>query len=152
MAPTLEPASRRGRVHRLETGVTIVDDSYNASPVAMHRLLELLAAAPGRRVAVLGEMYELGEVSADAHREVGLASAASCDLLVATGGDDAVRLAEAAVGGGLAPSAVHRVDNAAAAAELLVRLLEPGDVVLVKGSRGVGLDHTVDALLGREAA
>ncbi|MCU0302617.1 MAG: UDP-N-acetylmuramoyl-tripeptide--D-alanyl-D-alanine ligase [Thermoanaerobaculales bacterium] len=152
VAPRLEPAPRRGRVHTLAAGVTLVDDSYNASPVAMRRLLELLAVAPGRRVAVLGEMFELGERSAEAHREVGRAAASACDLLVATGGAAAGELAAAARDAGLEPGSVHHVADAEAAAELLARVLEPADVVLIKGSRGVGLDRTVDALLGREAA
>ena len=149
---TLEPAPRRGRIHRLAAGVTVVDDSYNASPVAMRRLLELLAAAPGRRVAVLGEMYELGEHTAEAHRQVGCAAAECCDVLVATGGENAAELAEAARTAGLEPAMVHQVADAEAAVELLLTLLEADDVVLVKGSRGVGLDRTVDALLGQEAA
>ena len=65
-------------VHELADGITIVDDSYNASPIAMRRLLQLLSAAGGRRVAVLGEMYELGEEAGEAHREVGACAAASC--------------------------------------------------------------------------
>lgn len=152
VAPTLEPAPRRGRIHRLAMGATLVDDSYNASPLAMRRLLEMLAAAPGRRVAVLGEMYELGDGDADAHREVGRVAAASCDLVVATGLENAGELASAARAAGQDAGAVHHVDDAEAAARLLQSLLRPGDVVLIKGSRGVGLDRTVDALLGWEAA
>ncbi len=117
IAPTLEPAPHRGRIHKLASGITLVDDSYNASPVAMRRLLEMLAAGPGRRVAVLGEMYELGEHSAEAHRRVGGTAAASCDLLVATGGADAAELAGAARAAGMNPDAVHHVADAEAAAE-----------------------------------
>ena len=148
VAPKLEPAPRRGRIHELANGITIVDDSYNASPIAMRRLLQLLSAAGGRRVAVLGEMYELGEMAGEAHREVGASAAANCDLLVAVGSENALELAEAARHAGLAGTAVRHVDNAEAAGELLSSILEPGDVVLIKGSRGVGLDKTVDALLG----
>ena len=148
VAPKLEPAPRRGRIHELASGITIVDDSYNASPIAMRRLLQLLSAADGRRVAVLGEMYELGEMAGEAHREVGASAAANCDLLVAVGSENALELAEAARHAGLAGTAVRHVDNAEAAGELLSSILEPGDVVLIKGSRGVGLDKTVDALLG----
>lgn len=152
VAADLAPAPRRGRIHRLAVGVTIVDDSYNASPLAMRRLLELLASAPGRRVAVLGEMYELGDRSVEDHRQVGREAAGCCDLLVAAGSDHAAILAEAARTAGLAPAMVHHVADAETAAELLESLLQPDDVVLVKGSRGVGLDRTVDALLGQEAA
>jgi UDP-N-acetylmuramoyl-tripeptide--D-alanyl-D-alanine ligase len=140
----------RGRVLRTAGGATVVDDSYNASPVAVRRLLELLARAPGRRVAVLGEMYELGTLAAAAHDEAGRLAAAACELLVAVGGDHADRLAAAARAAGLA--AVHRAADAGAATELLERELREGDVVLVKGSRGVGLDATVAELVGGEAA
>ena len=152
VAPTLEPAAHRGRVHRLSMGATVVDDSYNASPLAMRRLLEMLAVAPGRRIAVLGEMYELGDGSAEAHREVGRVAAASCDLVVATGADGAGELASSARAAGMETNTVSQVDDAEAAAELLKNVLRPADIVLVKGSRGVGLDRTVDALLGWEAA
>ena len=151
VAPTLEPAPRRGRIYKLAAGVTLVDDSYNASPLAMRRLLEMLATASGRRVAVLGEMYELGEQTAEAHRQVGRLAATSCDFLIATGEVGAVELARAARAAGLDPDAVHQVSDAEAAVQLLRTVLQPDDVVLIKGSRGVGLDRTVDALLGREA-
>jgi UDP-N-acetylmuramoyl-tripeptide--D-alanyl-D-alanine ligase len=152
VVPTLEPAPRRGRIHRLSAGVTIVDDSYNASPLAVRRLLELLAVVPGRRVAVLGEMYELGEATIDAHLQVGREAAGACDVLVAVGGEAAAELAAAARAAGMGAAMVHHVDDAESAAELMNTLLQPDDVVLVKGSRGVGLDRTVDALVEREAA
>lgn len=152
VVPTLEPAPHRGRIHRLDAGITLVDDSYNASPLAMRRLLEMLATAPGRRVAVLGEMYELGEQTSEAHRGVGREAAASCDLLIAIGGASAVELANAARTAGLAAGAVHRIADAEAAVDFLDTVLKRGDFVLIKGSRGVGLDRIVDTMLGREAA
>jgi UDP-N-acetylmuramoyl-tripeptide--D-alanyl-D-alanine ligase len=79
-------------------------------------------------------------------------AATACDLLVVVGGDDAAEMQAGAIAAGLSESAVHHVDDADAAAERVAALLEAGDVVLVKGSRGVGLDHTVDRLVGREAA
>lgn len=148
VAPKLKPAPHRGRVFELADGITVVDDTYNASPLAMRRLLEMLAAADGRRVAVLGEMFELGELAAEAHREVGACAAAACDVLVATGGDNALELAGEARAAGLENGAIHHVEDAEAASELLASILKPGDIVLIKGSRGVGLDRTVDALLG----
>jgi UDP-N-acetylmuramoyl-tripeptide--D-alanyl-D-alanine ligase len=142
----------RGRILHLVGGISMVDDSYNASPLAMHRLLELLARAPGRRIAVLGEMYELGDLATEAHAQVGREAASSCDVLIAVGSGDASSLAKAAVGSGLSDDAVHSTADAAGATDLLRRLLQEGDVVLVKGSRGVGLDRTVAALVGEEAA
>ncbi len=152
IALRLEAPPRRGRIHRLDGGITVVDDSYNASPLAMRLLLELLAAAPGRRVAVLGEMYELGKLSLEAHREVGRQAATVCDLLIATGGAPAGELAAAARAGGMAADTVIRAADAEAAGVVLAGVLRPGDVVLVKGSRGVGLDRTVDGLTGQDAA
>ncbi len=148
VAARLEPAPRRGRVHRLASGVTVVDDSYNASPAAVAAALELLAATAGRRVAVLGEMYELGAAAPAAHAEAGRRAASTADVLVAVGGEHAGTVAGAARAAGMPEGAVHLVPDAEAAARLLERLLEPGDVVLVKGSRGVELDRTVDALVG----
>lgn len=151
-APDLRPAAHRGRVLALADGISLVDDSYNASPLAVARVLELLARAPGRRIAVLGEMYELGELAGEAHETVGEKAAVSCDLLVAVGGADARRVAASAMRAGLSERAVHLAGDAEEAVELLRGLLRAGDVVLVKGSRGVGLDRTVAALAGEEAA
>lgn len=149
-AAELKAAPHRGEVLQLGRGVVLVDDSYNASPVAVERLLELLRKAPGRRVAVLGEMYELGELTGEAHRTVGRQAAAACDLLLAVGGEPARLVAKAAMAAGLRDA--RHVADADAATEVLKGLLEHGDVVLVKGSRGVGLDRTVGALVREEAA
>lgn len=149
-AAALKAAPHRGEVLQLGDGVVLVDDSYNASPVAVERLLELLRKAPGRRVAVLGEMYELGGLTDEAHRTAGRQAAEACDLLVAVGAEPARLMAEAATAGGL--SDVRHVADSEEATETLRKLLGPGDVVLVKGSRGVGLDRTVGALVREEAA
>ena len=151
-APDLVAPEHRGRVIAVGDGISLVDDSYNASPLAVGRLLELLARAPGRRVAVLGEMYELGDLAEEAHRDAGAKAATACDLLVAVGGADAGRIADGARDAGQPNESIHQVEDADRAAELLRRVLRPGDVVLVKGSRGVGLDRTVAALTGEGAA
>jgi UDP-N-acetylmuramoyl-tripeptide--D-alanyl-D-alanine ligase len=152
VAAELVAPEHRGHILAIGEDISLVDDSYNASPVAMRRLLELLARAPGRRVAVLGEMYELGELAAEAHAQVGAEAAAACDLLVVVGAEDAARVAAGARRAGLAEDCIHTVEDADGAADLLERLLRKGDVVLVKGSRGVGLDRTVAALAGEEVA
>lgn len=140
-AATLVPGPRRGVVHRLPGGVTLIDDSYNASPVASSRLLDLLGATPGRRIAVLGEMLELGEDAPRLHRGVGERAAAAADVVLAVGGDSARELA--------APSGARgrHVPDWAAALASLQTVLRPGDVVLIKGSRGIALDRVVDQLL-----
>ena len=151
-APSLTAPEHRGRLLEIGDGISLVDDSYNASPVAVRRLLELLARAPGRRDAVLGEMYELGDLAQEAHRHAGEQAAAACDLLIAVGGADANRIADGAREAGFPDGLVHLVEDADRATELLRRVLRPGDVVLVKGSRGVGLDRTVAELTGEGAA
>ena len=135
--------------HRAELvragGVTIVDDSYNASPASVAAAIELLAGLPGRRIAVLGEMLELGEGHVSGHRAVGEAAAAAVELLVVVG-PGAASIADAARDGGLAEDAVVRVADRDAALDALRPRLRPGDVVLVKASRGVALDLLVDQL------
>lgn len=125
--------------------ITILDDSYNAAPRSMRAALELLITLPGRHVAVLGEMYELGEGTEAGHREVGAAAAVLADLLVVVG-EGARPTAESARAAGLAPDRIAEVGDREAAQAALRTLLRPGDVVLVKASRGAELDRLVDAL------
>ena len=135
-------------------GVTVINDAYNASPVATIAALEALAALPGarRRIAVLGEMRELGALSATEHARVGHTVAASgVDVLVAVGDvtEPLVAAARADAGERLQ---VHRVDDATAARDVVVDLVAPGDAVLVKASRAVGLEVVAAALTGTGAA
>jgi UDP-N-acetylmuramoyl-tripeptide--D-alanyl-D-alanine ligase len=124
----------------------ILDDTYNAAPDSMVAALDLLATLPGRRVAVLGEMLELGEAAAEAHRRVGRYAAERVDLLVAVGPTASDYAAGASEGGLSGESVTEAADLDAALPALLARL-EPGDVVLLKGSRGAALDVLVDRLL-----
>jgi len=143
-------ATHRGQVIRLGR-VTLIDDSYNASPASVTAALDLLAGLPGRRIAVLGEMLELGKGAATGHRDVGTAAAATCDLLI-TVGSGASGIAAGARTAGLDGSRILEARDRDAAFDLLRSRLRDGDVVLVKASRGVELDLLVDALraeLGR---
>jgi UDP-N-acetylmuramoyl-tripeptide--D-alanyl-D-alanine ligase len=145
-------APHRGQVIKVGR-ITLIDDAYNASPGSVTAALDLLAGLPGRRVAVLGEMLELGKGSATGHREVGTAAAATCDLLVVVGAG-ATGIAAGARAAGLDPSRILEVRDRDAALDLLRSRLRDGDVVLVKASRGIELDLLVDALrveLGRGA-
>ncbi len=126
-------------------GITILDDSYNASPRSMRAAMELLASLPGRHVAVLGEMFELGDASDAGHREVGETAAGLVDLLVVIG-DGAALTASAARAAGLPADRIVRVADRAAAQAALRGLLAAGDVVLVKASRGAELEQLVVAL------
>lgn len=147
---SLRPVARRGSSAVLPSGVRVVDDSYNASPAAVEAMLAALGrtAAGGRRVAVLGEMLELGSSSEALHAACGRAAARTgVDVLVVIGGPAAQALADGAVRAGLDPARVHRFADSASAAPAVERLLAPGDVVLVKGSRGTRTDVVVDRLM-----
>jgi UDP-N-acetylmuramoyl-tripeptide--D-alanyl-D-alanine ligase len=126
-------------------GVTLVDDSYNASPRSVVAALELLSGLPGRRGAVLGEMLELGEASEDGHRTVGEAAARTVDWLVVVG-RDAAPIAEGALDAGMDPGRITTARDAEAVLATLPPRLRSGDVVLIKASRGIGLDRLVDGL------
>jgi UDP-N-acetylmuramoyl-tripeptide--D-alanyl-D-alanine ligase len=143
-----EPSKMRGQVVRLGNGATIVDDSYNSSPRALEAMLAALASVRDatRRVVVAGEMLELGPESEQLHREAGGAAArAGIDLLIGVRGD-ARALVEAARDAGMGDSAIF-VESPEAAAEWLAGNLADGDVVLVKGSRGVATDRVVSKLV-----
>jgi UDP-N-acetylmuramoyl-tripeptide--D-alanyl-D-alanine ligase len=148
-ASRLQAAPHRGQVVRLSEGIVVIDDSYNASPAATRGALDVLRTAEtsGHRLAVLGEMLELGERTAELHASVGrAAAAASLDLLIAVGGEAARTLADAAVAAGLPRARVQNVATSEAAADVVVSVIRPGDVVLVKGSRGVRTDRVVERL------
>ncbi len=131
--------------------VTVIDDSYNASPGSVAAALEVLRDLPGRSVAVLGEMLELGDAHDEGHRAVGDAAGRSAALLVVVG-SAAGAIATAAADAGLALDRIHVVPDAAVALDVLRPRLRDGDVVLVKGSRGIGLDALVDALRAERGA
>jgi UDP-N-acetylmuramoyl-tripeptide--D-alanyl-D-alanine ligase len=135
--------------HRVELvrlrGATIIDDSYNASPGSVIAALDLLGELPGRHVAVLGEMLELGDAHESGHREVGDVAGGIADLLIVVGAD-ASGIVAGAIDGGIDPTSVHVAADAEAALDTLRPRLRDGDVVLVKASRGIGLDRLVDAL------
>jgi UDP-N-acetylmuramoyl-tripeptide--D-alanyl-D-alanine ligase len=143
----IELALTPGRGERigLPGGVTLIDDCYNANPMSMRAALEDLADTADRgrhtrRVAVLGDMLELGEGERDFHAQLGReAQTAGVDVLVAVG-PQAAAIAETFAG------TIHRAHDATEAARLVPPLLENGDVVLVKGSRAVGLELVCRAL------
>jgi len=138
-------APHRGAIVRAG-GVTIVDDAYNASPSSVEAALELLAGLPGRRIAVLGEMLELGDGHVAGHERVGEAAAAVVDRLLVIG-KGAAGIDRGARKAGLESDRIAVVDDRSEALECLVGWLAPGDVVLVKASRGIALDVLVDELV-----
>lgn len=144
----LQPSSRRGAVMKLPKGVTVIDDSYNSSPSALQRSLEVVARAwATRRIAVLGEMLELGDLATALHVECGRAAAGSrLARLFTIGGDPARALGEAAIAAGMAAATVAHFATSAEAAPAVAAAVASGDVVLVKGSRGTRTDLVVDRL------
>ncbi len=145
----LRPIARRGAVLDLQNGARVVDDSYNASPSAVRAMLAALAATPvrGRRIAVIGEMLELGASSRALHEACGRAAGElGVDELVAIGGEAASALVAGARAAGVPADRVHRYPDSAAAAPAVAQLLRAGDLVLVKGSRGTRTDVVVDRL------
>lgn len=137
-------APHRAEVVRLR-GVTVIDDSYNASPASVIAALDLLAGLPGRRVAVLGEMLELGDDHETGHRTVGTAAAAVVERLVVVG-RDAGGIVQGAQEAGLPAEAIQHVPDGETALDALRPRLRDGDTLLVKASRGIELDRLVDAL------
>ena len=148
-AAALRPATHRGELTRLPGGITLIDDSYNSSPAALKQALVTVGATSGcaRRVAILGEMLELGAHATRLHEESGRAAAAAgLDILIAVGGAPAGVLANAAAAAGMPPAAVTHVRTKEEAAALALERVRPGDLILVKGSRGIGTDFVVDRL------
>ncbi|MGO9896961.1 MAG: UDP-N-acetylmuramoyl-tripeptide--D-alanyl-D-alanine ligase [Bryobacteraceae bacterium] len=138
---------RRGR--KIEhNGIVIWDDTYNSNPEAAKAMIEVLGRTPAaRRIAVLGEMLELGHCSRELHRGVGrFAAEHGVDYLIGVGGD-ARLMVEAAVDGGMAAADAKFVDDPAAAGEYARGLARPGDAVLFKGSRGVRVERAIERFM-----
>jgi UDP-N-acetylmuramyl pentapeptide synthase len=146
----LELTAGRGEHVNLPNGVTLIDGCYNANPMSTRAALEDLeqtATRTGARsVAVLGDMLELGPSEREFHLELGEEAAKSGVELLVTVGPRAAAMADRYDG------EVRSVPDAAAAAELVPELVQPGDVVLVKGSLAVGLEAVCRALSARQAA
>ena len=138
-------SSQRMEVLRTDGGIVVINDAYNSSPTSAAAAVRSLARldVPGRRIAVLGEMLELGEQSAAEHVAIGaLAAAEGIDVLIAVGAE-ADHLATGARGGRVS---VVTVADPESASELVSNEVRPGDAVLVKASRAVGLEWVADEL------
>jgi len=145
---TLSPGKMRGeRLQR--NGVTIWNDSYNSNPEAARAMLDVLRETPARRrIAVLGEMLELGQSTEPLHREVGKYLAEQgIDVLIGVRG--AARfMVDEAVRAGLSDGAAYFFEDPAAAGDFLRGMLRQGDAVLFKGSRGVRVERALERILG----
>ncbi|MDH3604016.1 MAG: hypothetical protein OEU26_30790, partial [Candidatus Tectomicrobia bacterium] len=138
-----------------QAGVTLIDDTYNANPESMRAALQFLAGVPdaGQRVAVLGDMLELGDAAVALHHEIGsFARQCGVDRLI-TLGPLSRSMAEGAREAGMAARQIHCAVDQQGALAMLQKLLRPGDVVVLKGSRGMAMEHLVKALAAdREGA
>jgi len=130
---------------RTEEGALILDDSYNASPESTLAALNLLEELEGRKIAVLGDMLELGIYEMEGHEKVGARAAVVADLLIAVG-ERAKIIASAAEQAGFPHEALLVLPDVPQVIDYLKEHLEKGDVVLVKGSHGMHMERIVAAL------
>lgn len=123
----------------------VVDDTYNASPPSALAALDLLSELQGRKIAVLGDMLELGAYEKEGHLQVGCHAAAIVTTLVVVG-ELGEMIGQGAARCGLTPEQIHAAPDSTTAAAMVRELVQPGDVILVKGSRGVKMERVVEAL------
>jgi UDP-N-acetylmuramoyl-tripeptide--D-alanyl-D-alanine ligase len=147
----LRTPAMRGELIHFTNGFALINDSYNSSPAALQAMINLLAATPGyqRRILAAGEMRELGPSSAQLHREAGeyAAKTAKIDFVIGVQGD-AAQIVEGAVASGMPRHHTKFFQAPAEAAHFMADFVQPGDLVLVKGSRSVKMERIVEELLG----
>lgn len=153
--PGLRVPAMRGELLRFSNGAALINDSYNSSPAALQAMTGVLAATPNfkRRILAAGEMRELGPTSPALHHEAGVftGKTGKVDWVIGVAGD-AQLIVEGAVAAGVSRDHTRFFASSDGAAKFLEELLSPGDVLLVKGSRGVKMERIVEALLSRFAA
>lgn len=135
------------RIHHftLDNGITILDDSYNASPESTAAALKLLSGLEGRRVAVLGDMLELGPYEHDGHYKIGSTAVSTADCLVLIG-DRSKTIQEAAIEMGFSPTKIQWFPDSEHAAEEICQIIQKGDVILIKGSNSMRMEKIIKAL------
>jgi len=152
--PNLRTPTMRGELIRFTNGFALINDSYNSSPAALHAMIGLLAATPGfkRRILAAGEMRELGPSSARLHRDSGVftAKTGKVDYVIGVQGD-AAQIVQGAIATGLPRENTKFFQTPTDAANFLVGFVQPGDLLLVKGSRSVKMERIVEALLAQFA-
>jgi UDP-N-acetylmuramoyl-tripeptide--D-alanyl-D-alanine ligase len=145
--PRLRPLPGRGMLFRLNRGIRVIDDSYNSNPKALASALKGLSGLPAkRRIAVIGDMLELGKNEAAFHRAAGEQAAESGWDVLVTVGLLGSHTAAGARGAGIPASRIFSFSDSSSAAEKVPGLLQEGDLVLVKGSRGVRTEQVVEKL------
>jgi len=144
---TLNPFPMRGVLFELKTNINLIDDSYNSNPAALESALKSLAGVPGKRkIAVLGDMLELGPNKVEYHIQAGRQVLRyGFDLLI-TVGPLSRYMAEGALSSGMSHNKIHSFDNSEEAADKIENFLQEGDLILVKGSRGMKTEKIVNRL------
>lgn len=132
-----------------KNGYTIISDCYNAGPESMAAALKVLGKRSGRRIAVLGDMLELGDVTWAEHFKVGRIAAENADVIYAYG-PNGNRVSSGAITGGIKPIYACHFDTHEEMASALKRLARPGDVYLFKGSRGMHMERVIELFLNEE--
>lgn len=142
------PPAGRGRLLEGSKHSVIVDETYNASPAAVEEALVTLSLLPhaSRRIAVLGDMLELGRYSREEHERIGALAAKYADMLIAVGIRSRA-MCSAALAAGMPEDHVHCFDSATQAAEYLSRAHEEGDILMIKGSQSMRMERIAEALL-----
>jgi UDP-N-acetylmuramoyl-tripeptide--D-alanyl-D-alanine ligase len=152
---SLHAPAMRGELLRFTNGAALINDSYNSSPAALQAMISVLAATPdySRRILAAGEMRELGQTSPQLHRQAGnfAAKTGRIDWIIGVAGD-ASQTVEGAVAAGLPRTQTKFFESSEEAAGFLSDFLVPGDLLLVKGSRGVKMERIVEALVARHCA
>lgn len=144
----LKPTVQRGLCVRLTKNTVLIDDSYNSNPRALESALRSFAALPARRrVAVLGDMLELGETAAGFHEEAGEHAARTGWELLVTIGPLSRHIANGARSAGMSPAKIHSFATSEEAARNILPLLREGDLILVKGSRGIQTEKVVETII-----
>ncbi len=152
--PQLAPEGHRGRVLAFREGFTLLDDCYNSNPAALAAMIDWLAGAGGceRRILTAGEMLELGPASASLHREAGRWAAGRVDWILGVQGD-AEEIVRGAVEAGHPAERARFFADTGEASAFLEGMVQPGDLVVLKGSRGVHMERILEALTsGHELA
>lgn len=140
------PSKMRMDILKLKQGLTILNDAYNANPNSMKASLQVLAQQSGRKIAVLGDMLELGEYAEDAHREIGQYAYQSGIDVILVKGDYAPQVLEGAIFAGATEEKVFAFGNNQELTERLIQLIQPNDTILIKGSRGMKMEEVLHYL------
>jgi UDP-N-acetylmuramoyl-tripeptide--D-alanyl-D-alanine ligase len=144
----IRPEKKRGEVVRFKEGFDVIDDSYNSNPKALTEMIRFLGKLQGyqRKIVVAGEMLELGSTAAELHRSCGREAAIAGAALIVGVQGEARSVLEGAREAGVEESRLRFAANSEEAGEIVASTVRSGDVVLVKGSRGVKLEQVLNAL------